>query len=184
LAEQECLTDPGCAARGNPGVVLRSARQSKLAQAPMMSDEPRAQSVAVTVVYQDLPDLIEIETRVLIADWAGSARAYIGPSKLQDGARQLLEWSRQPTGEFEHEAGADTGIGWLHLRFYLTDKVGHVNCRVELATRSYVERRPEAVWRLAVEIPTELGLIDRFARQLASLAETFKGVAILEGVIG
>ena len=41
--------------------------------------------------------------------------------------------------------------------------------------------RPEGVRRLALEFPTELGLVERFARELASVAESLIGEAVLPG---
>ncbi|MBN2581029.1 MAG: hypothetical protein JXB10_18750 [Pirellulales bacterium] len=43
--------------------------------------------------------------------------------------------------------------------------------------------RPEEVSRFSMEIPTELGLVERFARELATLASTLQGEAILPGVV-
>jgi hypothetical protein len=147
----------------------------------MNHHEPRLPSLTVRVVYLDLPDLIEVEAQVVSGSWSGTARAYTSPSSLLENARRLLAWTAHPSGEFALESGADTGIGWLHLRWYPVDRAGHLACHVKLATGS-IGGRPEEVWRLTLEMPTETGLVERFARRLVSLAETFSGEAGLEGV--
>jgi hypothetical protein len=62
----------------------------------MGDDGPRLPAVTVRVVYQDLPDLIEIEARVVSVDWSGITCAYTSPSALVEGARGLLVWSERP----------------------------------------------------------------------------------------
>jgi hypothetical protein len=110
----------------------------------MTDDEPQLPSLTVRVVYDDLPDLIEIEARVLAGDWSGSTRAYTGPSSLVEEARGLLAWTACARDEFTLDAGADTGIGWLQLRWYPVDRAGHLACHVKLATRS-IGGRPECL---------------------------------------
>ncbi|MBW3542614.1 MAG: hypothetical protein KY476_20315 [Planctomycetes bacterium] len=149
----------------------------------MTEDEFHRPSLSVHVVYDDHPDLIEIETRVGVGHWSEVASAYTSPDLLRDQAHRLLAWSRHPQGEVVVEAGANTGIGWIVLRFGTIDMAGHVVCHVELATGARnPHSRPEVPWRLSIEFPTEPALIERFARHLAALAESLTGVAVLEGV--
>src|SRR6186997_1300594 len=98
----------------------------------MSHAESYSPSVMIRVVYEDLPDLIEIETRVEIRAWRAIANSYTSPINLANNARNLAAWSLQPVGEFSFESGADTGIGWLLLRFYSIDKSGHLVCHVTL----------------------------------------------------
>jgi hypothetical protein len=146
----------------------------------MADDEPRLPSLCVRIVYDDLPDLIEIEATVLSGDWSGITRAYTGPSALLEEARGLLAWTVRPHGDFSLDAGADTGIGWLQLRWYPVDLAGHLACHIQLATRATGDR-PEQVWRLSLEMPTETASVERFARQLVAVAETLAGEAMLAG---
>ena len=53
----------------------------------MAHDEPRSPSLTLRVVYEDLPDLIEVEARVVAAGWSGVTRAYTGPPSLVEEAR-------------------------------------------------------------------------------------------------
>ena len=135
------------------------------------------------VVYEDLPDLIELAISVRHGGWAAQSKAYASPTAFADEARRLLEWSTSPAGPVEIKAGADTGIGWMVLEFYTIDHARHARCAVTLATGGQATR-PEATWRFAVEIPTELGLVERFARECVALASDFSRVARLEGVHG
>lgn len=82
------------------------------------------------------------------------------------------------------EADVDTGIGWMVLRFHTIDAAGHACCSVKLATGEQATHgaRPEQTWRFAIEIRTELGLIERFARECITLGTNFSGEARLLGV--
>ena len=146
----------------------------------MTNDDPRLPSVTLRVVYEDLPDLIEIEARVLSGDWSGISGAYTSPSSLVEEAQGLLTWTERPREAFTLEAGADTGIGWFQLHCYPVDRAGHLACHVNLATRA-ISGRPEGVWRLSLEILTETASVERFARQLIGIAETLTGEAVLAG---
>ena len=53
-----------------------------------MSDDPRSPALTIRVVYEDLPDLIEIEARIVFGDWSAVTRAYTGPSSLAEDAEQ------------------------------------------------------------------------------------------------
>jgi hypothetical protein len=144
------------------------------------TDEPRLPSVTVRVVYEDLPDLIQIEARVVSGDWSGITYAYTSPSSLVEDARRLLAWTDSPIDDFILDAGADTGIGWFQLRCYAVDRAGHLACHVNLATPA-IGDRPEQVWRLSLEILTETASVERLARQLIAVAETRTGEAKLAG---
>ena len=143
----------------------------------MTGDASRLTGLNLRIVYEDLPDLIEIEVRVLSGDWSGVARAYTGPSSLAEEARSLLAWSRRPVGEFALDAGADTGIGWVHLRWYAVDLAGHLACHVQLATSKAMDR-PESA-RLALEFPVEPYALEQFAHQIIAIVETLAGEAVL-----
>lgn len=140
-------------------------------------------SLELRVVWEDLPDLIEIETRVCAGEWSARARAYVSPASLVADAERLIAWARQPVGNVRLEAGADTGIGWLVLDFFTVDAWGHCRCAVTLATgRVRLDARPTEVWRFAVELQTELGLIERFGRECLSLRRDPSCVAQLSGL--
>jgi hypothetical protein len=146
-----------------------------------MTDTIQPPYIAIRVVYEDMPDLIQIEARVTLDDWSGVARSYTGSQLLRESAGKLATWCQRPVSDFLLQSGADTGIGWLCLRWYPVDKAGHLMCHIQLASSSG-ESRPEAVRRLSLEMPTEPGLVENFARQLASLAQTLKGEAVLMGI--
>jgi hypothetical protein len=135
------------------------------------------------VVHHDLPDLIEVQTAVKLAEWSGVARAYASPNALHEQTVALETWCSRPEGEIALELGADTGIGGTILRFYVVDMAGHVACHVRLAAGGLSSGgRPEQVSRLAIEIATEPGLIERFARELRIVISSLKGEAVLLAV--
>lgn len=132
--------------------------------------------LVIRVIYEDLPDLIQIQTHLASDEWRGMACAYTSPVDLAEEADRVAKWTRILEGESILEAGADTGIGWLHLTFRRTDRAGHVACRVVMVTGQ--DELFES--RLSVAMRTEAGLVERFARELRSLAETRKGHACLQ----
>jgi hypothetical protein len=145
----------------------------------MLDEKFRLPSLTLRIVYEDL-DLIQIEARGAADGWSGIDWAYTSAQSLGEEAYGLLKWAQRLHGEFALEAGADTGIGWLSLRWYTIDRAGHLACHVQIAT-SEDGRRPENVRRLSLEFRTEPSLVERFARQLAALAESLTGEAVLAG---
>ena len=145
----------------------------------MDNDESRSPALSLRVAYDD-PHLIEVAVRVVAGDWSGTTRAYTTPGSLGEGARDLLAWAARPHEQFALEAGSGTGIGWVSLRRCTIDRSGPLVRRVRFATAGASDRT-EGVRRLTLEFPTELGLVERFARQLMSVAESLTGEAVLEG---
>lgn len=137
-------------------------------------------SLELRVVYEDLPDMIEVETLVRAGDWSARSCAYCSPDFLVEDANRLIEWSRNPQGNCRLEAGADTGIGWLVLDFYTVDSAGHTRCAVTLATGGTSrDARPAETWRFAIELKTEPGLIERFGRECVAMASDYSRLATL-----
>jgi hypothetical protein len=135
------------------------------------------------VIYEDLPDLIELGVRVVHGEWSAVSTAYTSPSLFLDHGNDLLRWARAPNEPLRFEAGADTGIGWMVLQFYTIDRAAHARCAVTLATNTRSNGpRPTETSRFAIELPTELGLIERFARECITLGSDFKREARLVGV--
>jgi len=135
------------------------------------------------VIYEDLPDLIELGVRVIHGEWSAVAAAYTSPSLFIENGEGLLRWVKAPNGSFRMEAGTDTGIGWMVLQFYTINHAGHARCAITLATRTRTnEPRPAETSRFAIEFPTELGLIERFARECIALNGNFKRDARLIGL--
>ena len=139
--------------------------------------------IQLRVIDEDLPDLIELAIRVRYGQWAAFSKAYASPSQFADQARSLLDWVSAPNGRAQIEAGADTGIGWMVLTFYTIDRAGHARCAIKLATGERPQdARPEETWRIAIELATELGLIERFARECIALSADFSREARLSAL--
>ena len=135
------------------------------------------------VIYEDMPDLIELGVRVVHGEWSAVATAYTSPSFFIEKGQTLLRWVEAPNEPLRIEAGADTGIGWMLLQFYVIDNAGHARCAITLATKTRTnEPRPAETSRFAIEFPTELGLIERFARECTAISDNFKRQARLVGV--
>jgi hypothetical protein len=143
-----------------------------------MDDLDLVQEVSIEVVYVD-EHLIELAAAVGAGHWRGRATAYTVPADVVKFAEALLRFADGgPPAAFE--AGANTGIGLIGLRFYRIDRSGHIACHARLASGGVpTEHRPEQVSQLAMEFGTEAAAVERFARQLAELARTQGGRASL-----
>jgi hypothetical protein len=130
------------------------------------------------VIYQDLPDLIELGISARFDGWSADSTAYASPTAFREDARRLLAWVSSPTEPVFIEAGADTGIGWMLLKFYTVDRAGHAFCAVTLSSG----RTARTSRRFAIEIPTELGMVERFAHECLALSTDFSHEARLPGL--
>ena len=140
-------------------------------------------SISIAVIYEDAPDIIEIEARVSSYSWNGMARAYAATEMFRQQAAALQAWCKHLSGEAVIEAGADTGVGWVMLRFSRDEAPDRVLCRVTLATGGVTsDHRPDEVWRLTLEVPTEITLVEQFAQSLQSAIATVGTTATLQGV--
>lgn len=137
-----------------------------------------AREVSIEVVYVD-EHLIELAAWIGAGHWRGRATAYTIPYDIARFADALLLFAGGgPSAAFE--AGAETGIGLIGLRFYRIDRAGHIACHARLALGGVpTEHRPEQVSRLAIEFGAEAWAVEQFARQIAEIAHTQAGQASL-----
>jgi hypothetical protein len=143
-----------------------------------MSDiELTASRLEIRVVREDLPDMIEVEAQVVTEEWAGVATGYVGPDDFRTAADGLRRWADRPAGEHLFEIGADTGIGWVQLRWVAKDGRGVISCHVRLATN---RGDPQTCWRLGLTLKAEPWAVQRFAASLTSVARSFEGGAVLK----
>lgn len=130
------------------------------------------------IVWQDLPDLpdlVEIETRVSYCGWGGVVRTYAGLDDLSTKISLLERWGQRPEGEFTLEFGNDDAV---QLKFAVLNLAREIACVVTLRDRPVDFNRYHADGnRVSVLIPIELSMLDWFVRDLRSLTETAKGVA-------
>ena len=129
--------------------------------------------------YIDL-DMMEISVRVFHGEWSAVSTAYTDLSFLTDNGNALLRWVEAPDQPLRIEAGADTGIGWMVLEFYTINRAGHVRCAITLASKTRTNGpRPAETSRFSIELPTELGLVERFGRECIALGANHKREARL-----
>jgi hypothetical protein len=131
------------------------------------------------VIYED-EHLLEISVRVLHGEWSAVSTAYTSLSFFTENGNRLLRWVEAPDEPLRIEAGADTGIGWMVLQFYTISLSRHVRCAITLATQTLTNgSRPAETSRFSIELPTELGLVERFARECIALSGNTKREARL-----
>jgi len=126
---------------------------------------------------------MELCIRVVHGEWSATSTAYVSHSFLTENGEAILRWVKAPTEPLNIEAGADTGVGWMTLQFYRIDRAGHIRCAITLATKTRTDGpRAAETSRLAIELPTELGLIERFARAVIALGNDLRLEANLIGL--
>ena len=130
------------------------------------------------VIYQD-EHLLEMSVRVLHGEWSAVSTAYTSLSFFTENGNALLRWVEAPDEPLRIKAGADTGIGWMVLQFYTINLSRHVRCAVTLATETMGALRPAETSRFSIELPTELGLVERFAKECIALGGNLKREARL-----
>ena len=134
------------------------------------------QELSLAVVYSDV-DVLELEAVLGAGHWRGRVRAYTVPQDIAAFADALGRFS-DGVAAAEFEAGADTGIGLIALRFYRVDRSGHIACHARLVSGDLpTDHRPEQVSRLSVEVGVEAWSVVLFAQQLAELARAGAGRA-------
>ena len=131
------------------------------------------------VTYEDV-HLLEISVRVRHGEWSAVSTAYTALSFFTENGNALLRWVEAPDEPLRIEAGSDTGIGWMVLQFYTINLSRHVRCAITLATGTRTNAtRPAETSRFSIELPTELGLVERFARECIALGGDLKREARL-----
>jgi hypothetical protein len=140
------------------------------------------QFLRVRPIWQDLPDLVELGVSVCYRGWTAESTVYDAPLWLLQCGESLLQWVNAPNRALSIEAGADVGFGWMLLRFYAVDLAMHVACSVDLATVCPLGPPFAQRWRVAIEMATELGLVERFARECIALGRSLEGEARLIGL--
>ena len=131
------------------------------------------------VIYED-EHLLEISVRVLHGEWSALSTAYTSLSFFTENGNALLRWVEAPDQPLRIKAGADTGIGWMVLEFYTINRAGHVRCAITLASKTRTNGpRPAETSRFSIELPTELGLVERFGRECIALGANHKREARL-----
>ena len=141
------------------------------------ADSPQP-SLALRVVYEDLPDFVEIHTAVQYQGWTAAGTAYAAPSDVSSQARSLLTWSLDPAGECRFEIGGNSANGSLSQHFAPVDLSGHCVCHIQLTAGGESGAVPMGrKWRVSLEIPVEPGQVESFARQLVELGERRRDAA-------
>ena len=137
-------------------------------------------SIELSAIWSD-EHLLELRCRVEVSKWSGVADAYTVPADVSSLAIDLERFASDLQAELAWQAGADTGIGLIGLRFRTIDRARHVVCQVRLATRTATST-PEESWHLSIEMQTEAEAMLRFARQLRHMADERVGIATLSGL--
>jgi hypothetical protein len=122
----------------------------------------------VAIVWDDPPDLIELQVRAGNGRFGGDIRAYAAPDAVHALADALDGFPRDSTDVREFSLGTfgpDTAGGAASFRFACTDRAGHaaVNLRLESGESP---NQPETA---CFSFEFEPAALDRFVRELREL---------------
>lgn len=130
--------------------------------------------VQLRVIHDKLPNLIELSIRVVHSEWSAQSTAYASPEFLTEQGTAILQRIEAPDETLSMETGADSGIGWMVVWFNTIDSAGYARCVTTLATQTRTDGpRPAETSRFAMELPTELGLIESFGQECIALGSDF-----------
>lgn len=148
----------------------------------MVETESTSPELVLWVSCDDRPDLMEITASIRDGSWRGLATAYISPAELIAGAEALQQWIVRPSGKTRIECNPSL-LGWICLSFYTIDKAGHLVCHVRLASGGSANGRESEIRHMSLEMKTEAGLVETFAKELMQLARDELPQAVLLGVL-
>jgi hypothetical protein len=136
-------------------------------------------SLKLRVIYEDLPDLIELALQVNDSTanngpWVVGGYFYEVPQSLVEQASKLLNWVNQPQGAFSLVSLHNSGLAKCSIQFYTIDRAGHTRCCVQYREDQSKRVEPcDPTRQVTLELRTEIGAIERFAKECLHL--THKG---------
>lgn len=144
-----------------------------------MTNRDFVSMVRLCLVWSD-PHMDEVEVQVRHDGWSAHSRHYTSLSELGNHGAKLRKWCESVDGSLTVPIAGEIINSEASLQFFITDGSGHISCRVALNPNPFGlgERR------IALDVPTETGLVDRFAAELQALAIKREGYATLEGTLG
>lgn len=136
--------------------------------------------ISVEVVYVD-EHLVELATSFAFVEWSARSTAYTGFQTIGEFAEKLAGFASNLSGEVAFEDGNEGLPGFLGLKFYAIGGVRHLFCHLRLVSKEVpTDHRPEELWKVSVELPTEAAALDVFVAGLRRIVEHKSGKAILK----
>lgn len=135
------------------------------------------------VIYKDA-HLLEVRISAWNGSFGGAAEVYVGLDQLEETAKKLQRFPRDPSDVRDVTFGAfgpKSAGGGVSMRFYCADRAGH----------TYVDSKIESDYDSAgkaqsviMTLTIEPAAVDSFVEELGRLGADQAGKAYLKGVIG
>jgi len=135
---------------------------------PLNDDDGPVMQLALEPLWRDHDGMVQLQFSMEGAGFAATIDFYSNRDALEEFGRALQEFPRSSTDEvvFENGTSATNSYGWLVLRAFVVDSVGHSALEVECQRNG--TRLVSARSRFAVEL--EPATLNRLGRGLASWA--------------
>lgn len=138
----------------------------------------QGQTFSLEIIYSDL-HLMQFEAFFCTNSWSAKTRVYSTFDALSEFTDELTQFAAKLEGVASFDAGTDDGLGYLAMRFYLTNRVKHLFCYVRMSADVPSPQRLESVAKIAIELSTELWALDEFVTDLRQLIKRRNGRAFL-----
>jgi hypothetical protein len=131
------------------------------------------------VVSKD-DDMFELQVTATNGRFYGTTKVYQTSDVLLSFANSLLGYPKE-NKTLIHEAGKKNSLSYFSMKFYSINFAGNVGIEINLEKSLFPPYREEEKDKLKLEIIVEPNAIDRFQKQLVTLATNEDGTAIIFG---
>ena len=124
-------------------------------------------------------DMVELRIELGHAGFSGHTLIYTSAIALNEVADSLQRFDPTTQQDVAFSLGFEDGSRQLRVKVYPFGRAFHLAAAVALSADVVSHGQPHGVWRVQVEMETELSLLDRFAADLRGIARTYTGRAVL-----
>lgn len=132
------------------------------------------------VIWKD-EHMFELQVNVSNGRYSGTTEVYEVDKPLLEFAQKLDGYPKGQT-TLKHTCGKKDSFSYLEMNFYPLDGSGKVGVLILLEENVATDYRENEKDKLKLELIVEPSAIDRFQKELITLARTEIGIAELTGI--
>jgi hypothetical protein len=136
------------------------------------------QGLSLEAIWHD-DDAIELRVELAHDGFSGHSRIYTSEIALHEVADSLQHFNPVTDAEVTCTLGVPESWCYLKLRVYAYNRSMHLAAQVELAAGEVTFGQHHMPRMIALEMGTQLSLLDRFAADLRGIARISSGRAML-----
>lgn len=131
------------------------------------------------VVWKD-DEMLELMVYGSNSRYSGKTEVYVTSETLLSFTKSLLNYPKEEKQLF-YQAGERDSYAYFSMRYYVIGFTRLIGVEIELEENVATEFRPEEKSKLKLEIIVEPSAIDKFQKELTTLAKNQDGKATLYG---